>query len=667
MAEFPTPAPLPYGAWPSPLTAGIVARARLRLDFPLAAGGRVWWQESLPTEGGRTTVVEYTPGGGNRELIPAPWDARSRVHEYGGLSYLPVRSPRDGSRQIVFAQFTDQRLYLTAPRRQPPVPLTPEPAAPAALRYADFALSPDGREVWCVQERHDDPGGITRSIVAVPLDGSAAGAPDALRELAVGADFFAYPTPSPDGRHLAWICWNHPDMPWDATELRIGPADRTAPTTGRPVMGAGPARESVLAPCWRDTHTLYAVSDSSGWWNLYEVDLAEHARPRALYPAQEEYGHPLWDLGGRPFAPLADGRLAVLHGRGDQRLALLDAKTGTLTDVDCGYPVFFPALSTDRAFVVGLAGGPATPPCVVRVDTTTGAALELRRELDVLPDPAYLPTPRPAEFRDASGQVVHASVYPPSHPTARAPEGELPPYVVWVHGGPTGSESGVVDLAKAYFTSRGIGVIAVDHSGSSGYGRAYRERLKGQWGVADVADVLMAARQLAARGEADGRRLAVRGPSAGGWTALAAVTTGIATHGPVFRAATSYFGVADPRLLVAQLHDFESRYLDGLIGPLPDCAERYRQRSPLGHVTDGTCPVLLLHGTDDPVVPPAQAEALVRELGAQGIGHLHLAFADESHGFRMAETIARALETELAFYGRTLGFDPPGVPPVELS
>ncbi|WP_369373449.1 prolyl oligopeptidase family serine peptidase [Streptomyces sp. cg36] len=650
-------APLPYGSWPSPIDAATVARARTGLDFPLAADGHVWWQEALPDEDGRTTVVEHTPQGGSRALLAAPWDVRSRVHEYGGLSYLPVGSPADASRQIVFVHLPDQRIYRTEPDGRPPRPLTPCPAAPAALRYADFALAADGHEVYCVRETHGEAGAITRAIVAVPLDGSAAEDPAAVRELAVGADFFAHPTPSPDGRRLAWITWNHPDMPWDATELRVGPVDAAGPTTGRTVLGGG-AREAVQAPCWRDAHALYAVSDRSGWWNLYEVDPDGELPPRALRPAAEEFAAPLWELGGRPFAQLADGRLAVVHGRGDQRLALLDPKDGTLTDVDCGYAVFAPALCADRNTVVGLAGGPARPLCVVRLDTgAQGAVEELRRELDDPPDPAYLPVPRATTFHDAAGQVVHATLHPPSHPSAHGPEGEPPPYIVWVHGGPTGNESAVLDLSKAYFTSRGIGVVAVEYGGSSGYGRAYRERLKGRWGVVDVADVVLAARTLAARGEADGDRLAVRGPSAGGWTALAAVTTGLAAHGVVFRAATSYFGVTDPRLLVAQLHDFESRYLDGLVGPLPGADAVYRERSPLGHVGAGTCPVLLLQGKDDPVVPPRQAEILVRELEAHGIDHVHLAFEGESHGFRRAATVITALEAELAFYARTLGFE----------
>ena len=658
---------LPFGAWPSPITAEIVARARVRPAFPQAAGGRVWWQEARPEEDGRTTVVVAGPDGGRRSLLPGPWDACTRVHEYGGRSYLPVPAGPGGDWRIVFAHRADQRLYLTGADGEQPVPLTPEPAAPCALRYADLVLAADGRALWCVREQHGEDGAISRAIVAVPLDGSAATAPGAVRELVTGADFLAFPAPSPDGRRIAWIAWNHPDMPWDAAELRVGPADGPGPTTGRPVLGGGDARESVLAPCWRDEETLYAVSDRSGWWNVYEVDPAGVRPPRNLHPAAEEFAAPLWDLGGAPFALLADGRLAVVHGLGDQRLGMLDPSTGELVDVDCGLSVFAPELAADGGTVAALAGGPAEATCVVRVDPGSGKAERLSAEPADPPDPGYLPVPRAVEFAGAGGHPVHAFVHPPTHPHVRAPEGERPPYLVWVHGGPTGHDGGAMDLSKAYFTSRGIGVIAVNYGGSSGYGRAHRERLKGGWGVVDVADVVTAARLLAEAGEADGERLAVRGPSAGGWTALAAVTTGVAAHGPVFRAATSYFGVADLELLAAGLHDFESRYLDGLVGPLPESLATYRERSPIGHVRPDTCPVLLLQGLEDPVVPPSQSEGLARELADNGVGHLLMAFPGESHGFRRAATVIAALRSELAFYGRTLGFTPLGVPPVELA
>jgi dipeptidyl aminopeptidase/acylaminoacyl peptidase len=372
---------------------------------------------------------------------------------------------------------------------------------------------------------------------------------------------------------------------------------------------------------------------------------------------------------------------------------VLDPGTGQLTDLDLPYQVFGSGLSASGRSVVTIAGGPAIPLSVIKADIPApgqsrpaAEVHELRRALDSVPDPGYLPVPREARLTGPSGSVVHALVYPPANPAGRAPDGELPPYIVWVHGGPTSQVDARLDLEKAFFTSRGIGIIDVNYGGSSGYGRAYRERLRGQWGIVDVADVMTAAIALAEAGEADGKRLGIRGGSAGGWTALAAVTSGIGVLDPagqageagpdsvggtgrkgVFAAATSYFGVSDLRGFAAQTHDFESRYLDGLIGPLPECESLYAARAPVGHVTDATCPVLLLQGLDDPIVPPAQSESIAADLAAHGIPHAYLAFAGESHGFRKAETIIASLEAEVSFYGQILGFTPPGVPKLALT
>jgi dipeptidyl aminopeptidase/acylaminoacyl peptidase len=656
-----SPATVPYGEWPSPVNAADVAGARFRLASPMIAGDQVWWQEARPHEAGRTAVVCQPANEDSPWSLPAPWDARTRVHEYGGRSYLPV--PMSGTAWgIVFAHYADQRLYLMAVRTTDgtsPLALTPEPAEPATLRYADFVLSPDHREVWCVRERHGSDGAVDRAIVAVPLDGSAAAEPAAVRELAAGTDFLAAPTPSPDGLRLAWICWNHPNMPWDGTELRVGPAGGERPSTGRVVMG-GPA-ESVLAPCWRDDSTLYVLSDRSGWWNPYRVGISAGSRPDALYPAEEEFAGPLWSLGDRPLAMLADGRLAVTHGLGEARLGILDPTLGTLTDLDMPYTEFEPALAAEGTALTGVAGGPARPASVLRIDAVTGQVEPMRTELTDPPPAELLPRSSRLDFLGVGGDIVHALVYPPSNPAVTAPAGELPPYVVWAHGGPTGRETDTLDPIKAYFTSRGIGIVAVNYGGSSGYGREYRDRLRHQWGVVDVADLVAAGRALVDRGLADPRKLAVRGPSAGGASALAAVTTGVARHGRVFAAAVSYFGVADLTALVDQTHDFESHYLDGLIGPFPLAAAAYRERSALGHVGPDTCPVLLLQGSLDPVVPPAQSAVLAEELAAHHIPHVRIDFPDESHGFRKAETMAVCLETELSFYGQLFGFTPPGI------
>ncbi|HEY6278125.1 MAG TPA: prolyl oligopeptidase family serine peptidase [Streptosporangiaceae bacterium] len=667
----PPPPALPYGTWPSPISAADVARQQRLVSYPLGIGKDVWWQERLPTEGGRVTVVHLGSDGKRRDLLPVPWSARTRVHEYGGLSYLPVpatRRARTGS-AIVFANYADQRLYLLeTPRKETdaePRPLTPaaggSPGHPA-LRFADFTLSPDRSEVWCVQERHTD-GKVVRAIVAVPLDGSAAENPEAIRELVTGADFFAFPTPSPDGKRLAWICWNHPRMPWDGTELRAAVIEKGVPGPGRPIKGG--MQESVLSPLWRDTSSLYVVTDWPGWWNIYQVGLLGEPS-QALYPAEEEFASPLWQLGARPFAVLADGRLAVLHGVGGMGLGVLDPETGDLADLHTGYPVFLSGLSADGMSVLGVAGGPATPMAVIRVDVETGEVQVLCEESEAVPDAAYLPQPRQVELEGRYGRTVHALVYPPASPDVTAPDSERPPYVVWVHGGPTSHALALLDIEKAYFTSRGIGIVDVNYGGSTGYGRRYRERLRRQWGVVDVEDAIAAARALAEAGEADPARLAIRGGSAGGWTALAAVTTH-AGSGPVFGAATSYFGVADLREFATQTHDFESRYLDGLIGPLPGFEAVYTERSPAGHVTEATCPILLLQGLEDPIVPPAQSEAIAAQLAAHGIRHAYLAFEGESHGFRRAETIIACLEAELSFYAQIFGFVAPGIPELKLA
>jgi dipeptidyl aminopeptidase/acylaminoacyl peptidase len=705
---------IPYGAWPSPITAADVAKGQVLISYPIVTGTDVWWQEGRPDEGGRVTLVCCDAAGERRAMLPAPWNARSRVHEYGGRAYLPVPGrPGDGQgavgsqdaigsqggvggqggvgtkdggdgksgpeeRAVVFANYPDQRLYLAAGAGSTPgqngagaaaspltpSPLTPAPAddAPAALRFADFTLSPDGREVWCVQERHDG-GTITRSLVAVPLDGSAADDPAAIRELVSGSDFFAFPTLSPDGTRLAWICWNHPRMPWDGTELRVAQISDGVLGRGRLVKGG--MRESVLAPVWRDETSLYVVSDWPGWWNIYQVGLVGEPA-QALYPAEEEFAEPLWQLGGRPYAALGDGRLAVLHGQGGMRLGLLDPETGELTDLEVPFQEFVSGISADGNTIVAVAGGPQTPLAVVRIDALSGASEVLRRESDEVPQAGYLPVPRQVRLEGQYGRNVHALVYPPTHPEAVAPDGELPPYIVWAHGGPTSHVIGLLDLEKAYFTSRGIGVIDVNYGGSTGYGRSYRERLRMQWGVVDVEDAVAAGLALAGQDEADPRRLGIRGASAGGWTALAAVTTQAAKR-PVFSAAASYFGVADLREFAAETHDFESHYLDGLIGPLPGFEYVYAERSPAGHVTDATCPVLLLQGLDDPIVPPRQAESIAADLSAHGIRHALLTFKGESHGFRRAETIIAALEAELSFYGQVLGFTPPGIPQLALT
>ncbi|WP_246080046.1 S9 family peptidase [Nonomuraea mesophila] len=592
---------------PSPITTRDVAQSGVRPSWPTVLGGRVWWTEDRPDEGGRTTIVCRSPDGTHRELLRAPWSARTRVHEYGGRPYTVTSGG-----EVVFANLDDQRLYLLGDDGRP------KPLAGDG-RYADLSVH-DG-QVWAVRERHGDDGRITRAIVSVPLAG---GDP---RTWVTGCDFYASPAVSPDGRHLAYVCWNHPHMPWDGSRLRVVHLSSGEEWTVR----GGPA-ESVLAPSWKDDAHLYLISDSSGWWNLYESDL-RGGDARALHPAEEEFATPPWQLGGRPYTVLGDGRLAVLHGRGDLRLGVLDPGSGTLTDLDVPCSGWDAALAAEGTSVIGVGYSATLPRSVLQVDAETGTSAALGRHDARLPDPSYLPLPRAVET------PAPAFLYPPHGPATTG----APPYVIFVHGGPTAHADSALDLEKAFLTSRGIGVLDVNYGGSTGYGRRYRERLKGQWGRLDVADTIAAAQWLAGEGLADPAKIAVRGGSAGGWTVLAACC-----RSDVFAGGVSYYGVSALGPLAQHTHDFESHYVEWLVGP--EDPHVYAAREPLGLVDGVSCPMLLLQGLDDPVVPPQQSAAFADALAERGVPCTYLAFDGESHGFRRAETRAAALAAELAFY-----------------
>jgi dipeptidyl aminopeptidase/acylaminoacyl peptidase len=635
----------PFGAWPSPVTATDVAHGAVRLSFPALVAGRVWWTEGRPAESGRQVVVRRDDDGTAHDVLPAPFNARSRVHEYGGLSWVATDAG------LVFAEFTDQRLWLLAEGASTPVALTPVPDEPSGLRYADPVVV--GSEVWCVREAHAG-GAVRRHLVAVPLDGSLA-----VRELVGGSDFLAHPRVAPDGAHLAWIAWDHPQMPWDGTELRV--ATVVDGEVGEPRTLLGGLEESVLQPEWADAATLHAVTDATGWWNLVRVPL-DGGAPEALHPVDEEFAAPLWQLGQTSYGVLEDGRLAVTHGVGRAAPALLDPATGALTDLDVPFDSVS-AVSVTGGTLVGIGISPTAPTSVFTVDLATGT-VEVLDHGDDGPTlgAQWLPVPTAEALPGPDGRTVHALVYPPTHPTATAPEGELPPYVVFVHGGPTSQSPNARSTEKAYFTSRGIGVVDVNYGGSSGYGRAYRNSLREQWGVVDVQDCVAAAQALAADGRADGARLVIRGGSAGGWTVLSALT-----RTDAFAAGASYYGVAELVRFAQDTHDFESRYLDGLIGPLPETRDRYVERAPLSHVDELSCPVLLLQGDEDEVVPPSQSELFRDAMVRNGIPHAYLLFEGEQHGFRKAENVVTALESELSFYGQVLGFTPPDVPRLDLT
>jgi dipeptidyl aminopeptidase/acylaminoacyl peptidase len=603
----------------------------------LAGDGAVWWSEGRPSEGGRVALVRRAPDGLAADVTPAELNVRTRVHEYGGGSWALA-----GADRALFVDFADQRLYSQR-LGEAPVAITPAPEQPAALRYADMRLSPDGATVYCVRERHGD-GEPANEIVSLPLDGSAEPT-----VLAAGRDFYSFPRPSHDGEALAFTCWDHPNMPWDGTELWLAPlAD---PGAAR-LLAGGPA-ESVFQPEWDEHGRLHFVSDRNGWWNLYR---AEADGSVAQLTAEEaELGHPQWLFGGSTYAFLSRDRVAVIRNDGgEERLGVLDPGAERVVDLGLPFTSFgFPSLSAAGSRVAFAAASPDRETAIVVYDAADATTEILCEASDQPVDPAYAPTPRAIEFPTGEGETAHAFFYPPTNPGFEAPAGELPPLIVQSHGGPTSHVTPAPDHEFIFWTSRGFGVVDVNYRGSSGFGRAYRDRLQGTWGVVDTEDCVAAALYLAEQGEADRERLTIRGGSAGGYATLCALV-----FHDEFAACASYDGVADTETLARDTHKFEARYLDGLIGPYPERADLYRERSPINFIERLSAPVILFQGLEDEVVPPNQAEAMVAALAAKGIPHAYLAFEGEQHGFRKAETEIRCLEAELYFYGRILGFEP---------
>ncbi|MFE9241211.1 alpha/beta hydrolase family protein [Streptomyces sp. NPDC007007] len=678
-----TKAVLPYGSWPSPITADDAARGDALLEWAGFLGDDVCWTEVLPEEDGRSGLMRRTADG-VEEVLPPGWDVRTRVIEYGGRPWLALSGrAADG---LVFTHGPDQRLHRWRPGSEP-VPLSPPGAWPGELRYADFAVH--GDEVWCLRETvaDDTARSAVRHLVAVPLDGSAAEDPSRVRELAATHHFMTGPRIEPGGGRVAWLGWDHPDMPWDSTRLMVA-AVLPDGTLGPPSVRMGGEGEAVTQADWATdgSGTLYAVSDPDGWWNVHAVD--RDGGTRSLCPRPEEFGEALWRIGLRWCLPLLDGTLAVIHGVGERRLGILGAD-GALTDfADPATEWHFAA--TDGRRIAAVASSPGRRRTVVLADPADGSVRTVRApsaeagspasdvpapaaeapppdarmpasgaeapapSAESVPSDAYATTPFRRTYRADDGEPVHVHVYPPHHPAVTGPADELPPCLVLAHGGPSSRSHLVLNQEISYFTSRGIGVVDVQYGGSTGYGRAYRERLRHRWGQTDVQDCATAARGLIAEGLADPDRIAIRGGSAGGWTAVAS----IAAEPGLYRAAAVYYPVLDPVSWREETHDFESRYLDGLIGPWPDTADRYARQSPLREADRIRTPFVLLQGLDDTVCPPAQAERLLRRIDPDTVPYRFLTFEGEGHGFRRSATVAASLRAELRLYADALGFTP---------
>ena len=629
-----------YGAWTSTITAASLAEGMIGLVDLRVADGRLYWLENRPAEGGRL-VLMTRDGDTARQLTPEGFNLRTRVHEYGGAAYLVTPAG------VWFSQFRDQKLYLQAGDA------APEPMTPDGYRYADAVAAPGGGLI-AVRENHTDPAAVKNAVVRLSGEAGEAG-----RVLYGDSDFVAYPRLSPDGKRLAWIAWDFPAMPWDATRLHV--ADLGANGLSNIRTLAGGADVSALEPQWADDGTLTWISDESGFWNLYDD---RGGVPRPLLPRQAEFAGPLWGLGQANYALMGGDKIAaVARQTGGDALLVIDTASGDARQVGLPFLDISSIQRLDARRVAALVGSAAEMAAVAVIDLETGAHEVVRR-----PSPASLPATlisraEPISFPSAHGRVAHALFYAPRNGDFEAPQGERPPLIVQAHGGPTGAASGSLSLSIQYWTSRGFAVVDVDYGGSSGYGRAYRQLLDGQWGIVDVEDVIAASRFLADEGRVDPKRIAIHGGSAGGFTVLAALS-----QSDVFAAGGDFYGVADLEALARDTHKFESRYLDGLIGPWPAAKAVYDARSPINHLDGFTAPLLILQGADDPIVPPNQAHMIRDALKARGTPVAYIEFAREGHGFRRAENIVRAKEAELYFYGKVFGFDPAGdIEPVEIE
>ncbi len=623
-----------YGSWRSPVSASLLGRDIVAIGETAFDDGDLWWCELRPDDAGRH-VLRRLRDGQTMTITPEGYDVRTGVHEYGGGAWRVARGA------AYFANAEDQRIYRQVPGSAP-VAVTPEASDGGhAPRYADFEFTADGRGLICVREARDDRG-VTNELVLVPLTG---GAPPAV--LRSGSDFCASPCLSPDGRRLAWLEWNHPDMPWDSTTLYVAPFRRDG-TLGTPVKVAGGENESVAHPRWSADGALCFVGDRSDWWNLYRWDGNQTA---CVCPMEAECGMPLWLLGMSTYVILSDGRIVCRWSRGSvQELGVIDPRSRRAVPLPLPFTSYGCDLSSDGRRVAVTAGGPRQAQRLLIVDPDTGRADVVTQSQQDLVSPEFISLPRPVDFPNDSGGESHAVYYPPANPGFTAGPGELPPLIVMSHGGPTAQASQALNLDIQLFTSRGFAVVDVDYRGSTGYGRRYRNLLRGWWGLRDVADCIGAAEYLVAEGLADPDRIGIRGGSASGFTVLCALT-----FSDYFDAGVCYYGIGDPERLAADTHKFESHYIDGLIAPLPGGAGVYRQRSPARHVDKLATPVMLLHGLKDKVVPPSQSFAMAEALDGKGIPHALVTFEDEAHGFCRADNIIRAAEAELYFFSRIFG------------
>ncbi len=596
-------------------------------------GDDIYWSEGRPSEAGRYVIVRHSSEGETIDVNPPPFNARTRVHEYGGGAYKVYNDT------VYFTDFKDQRLYQMK-LGEKPWPITPK----TALRYADIVFDRHRRRIICVREDHRKRGEeAVNTIVSMDLNGKD------VKNIVIGNDFYSSPRVSPDGRQLAWITWNHPYMPWDKTELWIGELSDDN-LVERPKIVAGELEESVVQPLWSPDGVLYFVSDRSNWWNIYRWK-DDEVTP--VYPMEAEYATPSWVFAQSNYAFESEHKVICSYTvNGEWHCALLHAETGQIEDIKIPYTQIS-HLKVSHSYAVFIGGSARETASVVKLDLEKGTTEVLKRSSEISIDSRTLSKPKPIEFPTEKGLTAHAIYYEPRNKDYTAPSNMLPPLLVFVHGGPTSVASTTLSWSIQFWTSRGFAVVDVNYGGSSGYGREYRQRLNGQWGVLDIEDCVNAAKHLVDVGEVDRDKLAIRGGSAGGYTTINALT-----FRDVFKAGASYYGISDLEVFVQDTHKFESRYLDTLVGPYPERKDLYHDRSAINFLDKLQTPMILFQGLEDKIVPPNQAELIVEALRKKGKPVAYIPFDGEQHGFRQAKNIKRSLEAELYFYSKIFGFEP---------
>ena len=627
----------PYGSWKSPITSDLIVKESIGLGQVKMDGNDIYWIEMRPSEGGRQVIVRRATAGQNIDVSPREFNARTRVHEYGGGDYVA----HDAT--VYFSNFADQQIYKQSAESAPRI--ISKDSIDSSVRYADAVMDERRDRIICIREDHRREGReAVNELVAIPNDGNIEA-----RVLVSGRDFYSSPRISPDGSRLAWLAWNHPNMPWDGCELWIGKFDYGGAIVDQRLIAGGP-RESIFQPEWSPDGGLHFVSDRTGWWNIYRA--SEHGSVENICEMEAEFGVPQWVFGLSTYAfESADKIVCTFAERGVWRLGLIDARTRTLERIDVAYTdIGYLCAAQGRAMF--RAGSPSEPFAIVEMDLANRKTKVLQRANKIQIDPGYISEPQPIEFPTEHGLTAHGFFYRPKNSDFYGPANEKPPLLVKSHGGPTSAAVASLQLGIQYWTSRGIAVLDVNYGGSTGYGRDYRERLNTAWGIVDVDDCVNGAKFLAACGEVDGNRLMIDGGSAGGYTTLCALT-----FRDDFKAGASHYGVSDLEALELDTHKFESRYSDTLIGPYPERRDLYTERSPINFTDRLSCPVIFFQGLEDKVVPPNQAEMMVEALRKKGLPVAYVAFEGEQHGFRRAENIKRSLDGELYFYSRVFGFE----------